>query len=73
MGDPVAAGIVTQARSSGRQLTGVSSLTTELVPKRLEALKTLMPTLRRVWAIYYAGDPSSVRGGREGPRSGDRA
>ncbi|HEV8439138.1 MAG TPA: ABC transporter substrate-binding protein [Methylomirabilota bacterium] len=60
VGDPVAAGIVTKLAQPGGNLTGVSSLTTELVPKRLEALKTLMPTVRRVWAIYYAADPSSI-------------
>jgi putative ABC transport system substrate-binding protein len=40
-------------------LTGVSSLTTELVPKRLEALKALAPQLRRVWAIDHPADPAS--------------
>lgn len=60
VGDPVAAGIVTKLAQPGGNLTGISSLTTELVPKRLEALKTLIPTIRRVWAIYYANDPSSV-------------
>lgn len=60
VGDPVAAGIVTKLTHPGGNITGVSSLTTELVPKRLEALKVLVPTLRRVWAIYYADDPSSL-------------
>lgn len=61
VGDPVAAGIVTKLAHPEANLTGVSSLTTELVPKRLEALKTLIPKLRRVWAIYHGGDlPSSA-------------
>ncbi|MBI4247601.1 MAG: ABC transporter substrate-binding protein [Candidatus Rokubacteria bacterium] len=61
VGDPVAAGIVKKLAHPEANLTGVSSLTTELVPKRLEALKTLMPSLRRVWAIYHGGDlPSSA-------------
>jgi len=60
VGDPVAAGIVTKLAQPGGNLTGISSLTTELVPKRLEALKTLIPTIRRVWAIHYADDPSSL-------------
>ena len=59
VGDPVAAGIVTKLAQPGGNLTGISSLTTELVPKRLEALKNIVPTARRVWAFYYAGDPSS--------------
>ena len=41
-------------------MTGVSSLQTELVAKRLEILKTLMPAVRRVWLIYYGGDPSAT-------------
>jgi putative ABC transport system substrate-binding protein len=59
VGDPVAAGIVTSLAHPPGNLTGVSSLTTELVPKRLEALKALAPRLRRVWAIYYRVDPAS--------------
>jgi putative tryptophan/tyrosine transport system substrate-binding protein len=60
VGDPVAAGIVERLARPGRNVTGVSSLTTELVPKRLEVLKTLVPAARRVWAIHYANDPSSL-------------
>jgi putative ABC transport system substrate-binding protein len=65
VGDPVAAGIVTRLAQPGGNLTGISSLTTELVPKRLEALKTLIPTVRRVWAIYHADDPTSIAAGRK--------
>jgi putative ABC transport system substrate-binding protein len=46
VGDPVATGIVTAVARPGGNLTGVSSLSTELVPKRLEILKALVPTLR---------------------------
>lgn len=60
VGDPVAAGIVAEIARPGGNVTGVSSLQTELVPKRLEILKTLVPNLRRVWAVYYAGDPSQL-------------
>ncbi len=37
----------------------MSSLATELVPKRLETLKALLPALRRVWAVYHADERSS--------------
>jgi putative ABC transport system substrate-binding protein len=63
VGDPVAAGIVKSLAQPKGNLTGVSSLTTELVPKRLEALKTLAPSLRRVWAIAYGEDPVSGAAG----------
>jgi putative ABC transport system substrate-binding protein len=59
VGDPVAAGIVTSLAHPTENLTGVSSLTTELVPKRLEALKALAPRLRRVWAISHGSDLAS--------------
>lgn len=65
VGDPVAAGIVTRLAQPGGNITGISSLTTELVPKRLEALKSLIPSVRRVWAIYHADDPTSIAAGRK--------
>jgi putative ABC transport system substrate-binding protein len=58
VGDPVAAGIVAEIARPGGNVTGVSSLYTELAAKRLEILKTLVPVLRRVWAIYHPGDSS---------------
>ena len=60
VGDPVASGLVASLAHPGGNLTGVSSLTTELVPKRLEALKSLAPRLRRVWAIDHRTDPASA-------------
>ena len=56
VGDPVGAGIVSKLAQPGGNVTGVSSLQTELVAKRLEVLKTLTPTVRRVWLIYYGVD-----------------
>jgi len=56
VGDPVGAGIVAKLAQPGGNVTGVSSLQTELVAKRLEVLKTLTPTVRRVWLIYYGVD-----------------
>jgi len=56
VGDPVGAGIVGKLTQPGGNVTGVSSLQTELVAKRLEVLKTLAPAIRRVWLIYYSVD-----------------
>jgi len=64
VGDPVAGGLVREIAHPGGNVTGVSSLSTELAPKRVEILKALVPGLRRVWAIYYAGDPSALAGVR---------
>ncbi len=60
VGDPVAAGIVKEIAHPGGNVTGVSNLATELVPKRLEALKAIVPTMRRVWAVYHADERSSL-------------
>jgi putative ABC transport system substrate-binding protein len=72
VGDPVAVGLVTQLAHPGGNVTGVSNLTTELVPKRIETLQKLVPAVRRVWTIYYAGDPSSVAAARKAQEAGPR-
>jgi putative ABC transport system substrate-binding protein len=56
VGDPVGAGLVSQLARPGGNVTGVSSLQTELAAKRLEVLKTLAPAVHRVWLIYYGVD-----------------
>jgi putative ABC transport system substrate-binding protein len=56
VGDPVGVGMVSTLSYPGGNITGISSRTPELAPKRLEYLKTLVPALRRVWYIYFAGD-----------------
>jgi putative ABC transport system substrate-binding protein len=56
VGDPVGAAIVNKLAQPGGNVTGVSSLQTELVAKRLEVLKTLAPDIRRVWIFYYNVD-----------------
>jgi putative ABC transport system substrate-binding protein len=60
VGDPVASGIVKTIARPGGNLTGISSLTTVLAAKRLEMLKTLAPSIERVWAIHYGADPASA-------------
>lgn len=60
VGDPVMAGFLRKIAKPGENLTGVSSLSSDLVAKRLEILKTLAPQVRRVWAIHHGDDPSSL-------------
>ena len=60
VGDPTGAGIVSKLAQPGRNVTGISSLQTELVAKRLEVLRTLAPTVRRVWLIYSGVDLSTT-------------
>lgn len=72
VGDPVAVGFVIQLAHPGGNITGVSSLATELVPKRMEILQKLVPTVQRIWTIYHAGDPSSVAAARKAQEAGPR-
>ena len=60
VGDPVITGFVRTVAKPGGNITGVSSLTTELAGKRLEILTILAPKVHRIWAIYYSEDPSST-------------
>ena len=60
VGDPVGAGVVAKLAEPGGNVTGVSSLQTELMAKRLQVLKTLAPAIRRVWLIYYVADLSTT-------------
>ena len=59
VGDPVATGLVASISHPGGNVTGVSGMLNELVIKRLETLKALVPGLRRVWAVYHADEVSS--------------
>jgi putative ABC transport system substrate-binding protein len=65
VGDPVAASLVTSIPRPGGNVTGISSMATELTPKRLEILKAMFPAVRRVWAVYYADDLSSAEAARK--------
>ena len=63
--DPVAIGLVSSVARPGGHVTGVSNLFAELVPKRLELAKELMPNLRRVLVVYDAQDSASAAGARK--------
>ncbi len=50
--DPVAAGLVESFAKPGGRLTGVHYLSADLTAKRLEILKEILPSLRRVVTFY---------------------
>jgi putative ABC transport system substrate-binding protein len=55
-GDPVGTGLVDSlARPSGN-ITGISDVSVEVTPKRLELLKEIAPKLRRVAVLWNAND-----------------
>jgi putative ABC transport system substrate-binding protein len=58
--DPVATGIVKELVHPGSNITGVFTLATELMPKRLEVLKTLQPDVRRVWFVHAGDDVTAA-------------
>jgi putative ABC transport system substrate-binding protein len=54
-GDPVGAGLVASLARPGGNVTGFSSLASELITKRLELLKDAAPKLARVGLLMAAG------------------
>jgi len=63
-GDPVEAGLVESLSWPGRNLTGISYLTLELVGKRIELIKEVLPGLKRVAILanpQHPGDQAERR------------
>jgi putative tryptophan/tyrosine transport system substrate-binding protein len=58
--DPVEAGVVESLARPGGNVTGITTLTTELGGKRLELFKEAVPRLARVAVIYDPGVPNHV-------------
>ncbi len=63
--DPVAAGVVASLAWPGGNVTGLSMLTPELSPKRLELLKQVIPGLSRVAILWNAANPANALPWRE--------
>ena len=59
LSDPRTAGIVANPAHPEGNITGVTSLQAELVAKRLEILKVLVPSVRRAWVIHHGNDSSA--------------
>ena len=58
--DPVGQGLVQSFARPGGNLTGVTDLTLELGPKRLQAFQEMLPGLKRVLYIYDVSDANAV-------------
>ncbi len=60
-GDPVGEGLVSSLARPGGNLTGVSNLGGELVPKRLELLAELVPQVRVIALLVNPDNPNAER------------
>jgi len=58
--DPVQAGLVKSFARPGGNITGIADLEVELVPKRLEIFRELVPGLKRVLVVYDATNAAAV-------------
>src|SRR5262249_9226201 len=71
-GDAVGDGLVASLARPGGNLTGVSFLTVELMPKRLELLSELVPQARVIALLVNPNDPNAgpmIRDVQEGARA----
>jgi ABC-type uncharacterized transport system substrate-binding protein len=64
--DPVGSGLVDSLARPGGNITGLTSITAELVGKRMELLKEMVPKLSRVAVLWNPQDPTSVQSWKEG-------
>jgi putative ABC transport system substrate-binding protein len=60
VGDPVESGVAASLAKPGGNVTGLTSTTAELVPKRLELLKALAPKMTRVAAYSNLGNVAAA-------------
>jgi putative ABC transport system substrate-binding protein len=65
-GDPVGTGLVASLARPGGNVTGLSLQTTDLVGKRLELLREVVPDLRRLAILANVGSPIGALEMREG-------
>jgi putative ABC transport system substrate-binding protein len=59
-GDPVLLGLVPSLSQPGGNITGVTQLTTGLVPKQLEVLREMLPTARVIALLVNPTNPATA-------------
>jgi putative ABC transport system substrate-binding protein len=63
--DPVGTGFVASLARPGGNITGLSSISSELAGKRVELLREIVPGLRRLAIMVNVGNPNAVPEKRE--------
>jgi putative ABC transport system substrate-binding protein len=58
VGDPVEQGFITSYAKPGRNITGVTNMSVELIGKWLEVLKELQPTITKVAVLWNPPQPA---------------
>lgn len=56
-GDPVGTGLVESLSRPGGHVTGISDVSAEITPKRIDLLREMTPGLRHLAMLYNAADP----------------
>jgi putative ABC transport system substrate-binding protein len=59
VGDPVAMGVVHSLSRPGRNVTGVSFLSSALVGKRIQLARDVIPTAKRIAVLWNSQNPSA--------------
>ncbi|MBI4561472.1 MAG: ABC transporter substrate-binding protein [Candidatus Rokubacteria bacterium] len=67
--DPIGTGFVASLARPGGNITGLTSLASELAGKRLELLKEVLPGLRRVAIFWHPTEPEEAAEWREADRA----
>lgn len=70
--DPLGTGLVNNLARPGGNLTGVSSMLTDIEAKRLALLRELLPTLERAAYIASSTDPAAAGFVRQAQQAGGR-
>jgi putative ABC transport system substrate-binding protein len=60
VGDPVGSGLAASLSRPGGNVTGLTSITTELYTKRLDLLRQILPGMRRVGFLYNPDNDSNA-------------
>ena len=64
-GDPVGSGLAASLRRPGGNVTGLTSMTTDLYAKRLDLLRQILPGMRREGLLYIPANPMDALADRQ--------